>query len=478
MISIVIIICAIIGLLVLIFAKESGRLFSIIPFIFAILFYIFPFSGADTENKTTETTTTYAPSITEYTTEPVISNDEELVISSDKAKETTGIISGAITYESEHLSYTYTAITTGRYHFDFDYSDINNPFYFSIFDSSGESISESVANDDGISADLVEDEIYTICVDEYNGLLDNFSVKINEPTPASTIEGTSFSDSITYEDQENIKYYQAPVTGIYHFSFDISDVNHPFQFYLSDSRKKILADTTSLDGATVKLEKDEIYTITIEEYSGLLDAYTISIGVPQEPVQITEKQFSGTISYADQIDLFYYTAPRTGTYRFDFDSSNVNNSFLFKMYDSKKREISSCSSEDKGSTLNLTKNETYEIQICESLGLLDNYTITIGVPKKTKRITDFPISGKLTYEDQCNIYKYTAPYSGEYTFEFQISDVNYYYTFTIFTENQKEIAYTFSNNNQETVELNQGETYTIQIKQNSGYPVKYDITLN
>lgn len=474
------IIFGIVALLGYFLAKDlNKKIFLIMPFLFSFLVFLVDSFPSEPETKYTEPPTTYESTSTEQSEETTAPNGYESISSTEELTVTDGTISGAITQEEQHDSYLYTALTSGRYHFDFEYSDVNNPFWFSILDSTGECISESNSSDDsGVSVDLVQNETYNICIDEYSGLLESYSVKINEPTIASTIEGNSFSDSLSYIDQINTTYYKAPVTGTYRFTFDLSNVNNPFHFCLSNSKKELLAETHSIDGVTVELVKDELYTIIIEEYQGLLESYSVSIGVPKEPINITENQFGGSLDYIDQCDTYYYTAPRTGRYRFDFDSSNVNNPFYFHMYDSKMEEIGWRYSNNDGITMDLVKDETYEIHINESEGLLENYSVTVGVPKKTKTISKFPINGSITYTDQCDIYKYTAPYSGEYNFNFSIDDVNCSYDIIITAENEEQILNTCSVNSSRKIELNQNETYKIKIIQCSGYPIKYKITLD
>ncbi len=99
------------------------------------------------------------------------------------------------------------------------------------------------------------------------------------------IEGDEISGSIEREDQV-IKYsYVAPVTGRYHFAYDISDVTCSYEFKIKNSKKEKLDSGYSWgDGETVDLEAGEEYLIEVSQYQGTAD-FTIYIGVPNEPAE-------------------------------------------------------------------------------------------------------------------------------------------------------------------------------------------------
>lgn len=387
--------------------------------------------------------------------------------------------SGSITYEDQENDYQYYASRTGMYHFDFDISDVNNYFSFYMSDSVGNAIVDTYGYpDSGCSVYLEAGQAYDIQIQECNGLLDYYHVNIGIPNEEQTVTDNLIEGAITYKDQEDTYYYEAPVSGVYRLDFDVSDVNCPFNVNVWDSKNKGIGEgVSSNEGITVEFDKGEIYTIVVSEYEGLLEKYQVSINVPNEPVTVTSKSFSGKIRYEDQEDTYYYTAPRKGVYRFDFDVSDVNSGLQFFLYDSKNDVLVDGVSCEHGATVDLDKGKKYRIVVEQYEGLQKWYKGKIGVPLKTKKITSFPVKGTLKYKDQCNIYTFVPTRTGEYTFHCGINNIDAIYYFTIIdTTDQSTICET-SSNHDETVELVRNRKYRILIEQDEGINIKYTISL-
>lgn len=387
--------------------------------------------------------------------------------------------SGSITYEGQEDDYQYYASRTGRYHFGFDISDVNNYFSFYMSNSVGEEVANTYGYpDSGCSVYLEQGQVYDIQIQEYNGLLDYYHINIGIPNEEQTVTDNLIEGAITYDDQEDTYYYEAPVSGIYRFDFDVSDVNCPFYVNVWDSKNNQIEEGSSFkEGISVEFDKGEIYTIVVSEYEGLLEKYQVSINVPNEPVTVTSKSFSGKIRYEDQEDTYYYTAPRTGVYRFDFEVSDVNSGLQFFLYDSKNDVLVDDVSCEHGATVDLDKGKKYRIVVEQYEGLQKWYKGKIGVPLKTKKITSFPVKGTLKYKDQCNIYTFVPTRTGEYTFHCGINNIDAIYYFTIIdTTDQSTICET-SSNYDETVELVRNRKYRILIEQDEGINIKYTISL-
>ena len=87
-----------------------------------------------------------------------------------------------------------------------------------------------------------------------------------------------------------------------------------------------------------------------------------------------------------------------------------------------------------------------------------------------KEILGTKLNGSFQAENQILSYKYTAPVSGKYRFDFDINDVNYGYTFTIKDKKNEELGQGSYNDEGISVELTGGESYTIVLEQESGLP--------
>ncbi len=290
-------------------------------------------------------------------------------------------------------------------------------------------------------------------------------------TKTTSVVGSSISGRFSEEDEKIIYTYKAPVYGKYQFDLDIDNVNYSYSISIKDSKDSKLASESSgssAKGITVILEKDCTYTIEIKQDYGLC-SYSISIGVPNTPITVSGTEISGSITYTDQSDTYYYTANVDGYYRFDLDISNVNNNYRFSIYDSKEQKLASCSYSDFGHGTNakLKANEEYRIVVAQDYRLCD-YKITIGVPTEPTRVTGNSILGSLSFEEQKDTYYYTAPRTGRYLFKLSSGNANANYTFEIVRANNSKVRSTtyYAEKNKNTlVDLNENENYTITIGQ-------------
>lgn len=110
----------------------------------------------------------------------------------------------------------------------------------------------------------------------------------------------------------------------------------------------------------------------------------IEICVSNEQKQIANNIVNGSIWYVDRIDSYTYIAPETGTYRFDFSCSNVNNSYGVNLYDMEDNNIliEQYFSYD-GKNVELVAGKKYLIQIEQRSGT-EEYIINIGAQQPTR----------------------------------------------------------------------------------------------
>jgi len=298
----------------------------------------------------------------------------------------------------------------------------------------------------------------------------------NAPKPPvnETITGNTVSGNISREDQVVNYDYTAPKSGRYRFDFDISDTNANYDVSIKDPQntKMVSGSYSGSDhGFSVNLEAGKTYTISVSQDYLMCD-YSISIGVPNDIKTILGESFSGSIKFVDQEDFYNYTAPKSGLYRFDFGTTDVNANYKVKITDSKNTSIGSASysGSSHGLTVRLTANETYKIEI-EQNYLTCDYSISIGVPNNTLAVSGNEITGSIRYQDQENTYTYVAPRTGLYHFDFDTSDVSANYSFKIVNSKNAKVCstnYSASRLNGATVTLEEGVSYTITI----GYDFK------
>ena len=303
------------------------------------------------------------------------------------------------------------------------------------------------------------------------------NTKETNETETMSFTGNKISGIMDGEDSRE-EQYMATQTGIYRFDFDIDDVNKGYCFYILDSKQEEVQRGYSSDsGINAYMESGMEYTLVVEHSEQEEEVeYCISIHSPDGIENIEGKSIKGEISYIGQEKEYIYSAQRSGIYRFDFDIDDVNNDYVFQVYDSKNNELLYKKFSDKGGTIELTKGEIYKVKVVQNEGM-PKYTIKIGVPNKIKDVQEDKITGEIKYNDQTDTFNYTTPRTGVYRFDFEIDDVNNEYDFKIFDEKREEIVNTYSSNEGKTVELQKGKKYEIQIGQNTGF-AKYAIQIH
>ena len=274
----------------------------------------------------------------------------------------------------------------------------------------------------------------------------------------------SFVGKISEEGEENKYRYIAPVSGKYRFEADVNAGVDVWVEIRGENDEIINYATNEL---TIKLEKGKTYIVAIEERNGICD-YTVSIGIPNETEDVTgKKDFSGKITYREQENKYRYTAPVSGKYRFETDVSAGAEIWL----EIEGENENTIDSGVNAKTIILEAGKTYILSVEERNGVCD-YMMKIGVPNERIDVTGSHIfSGKITYQDQEDKYRYTAPVSGKYRFE---TDVNAgaEVWLAIEGENGNTID---SGVNAKTIILEAGKTYILSIEERNGV---CDYTMN
>ena len=322
----------------------------------------------------------------------------------------TNCASGSITDSGQKDCYRYTALISGTYRFGTDLS-AGGEVRVRI---SGENNRSIDSGTNALTIDLEAGKKYILSIEYQRGSCD-YTVNIGVPMATVDITGrTSASGSITYQDQKDRYRYTAPTSGTYRFSTDLSAGGEVRVRISGENNRLIDSGTNAL---TIDLEAGKTYILGIEYRTGPCD-YTVNIGVPIPISDISaETSIPGQITYQDQKNRYYYTAPISGTYRFDTNRSaggQVRVRISGENGNSINYEINAL-------TIDLEAGKTYILGIEYRTGPCD-YIVNIGVPIPVTDITGYgSASGNITYQDQKDKYYYTAPVSGTYYFNTNLS---------------------------------------------------------
>lgn len=291
-----------------------------------------------------------------------------------------------------------------------------------------------------------------------NGPCD-YSVNIGTPIEIHNITGSStVSGSITYCDQKDRYLYTASISGTYRFEIKLDAAAEVRIRISGENGKSIDYGSNAL---SIDLEAEKTYILSVEYRNGPCD-YNLILGVPQAIQDITGiSTVSGNMIYQNQKDRYDYTAPISGTYRFDTVLSS-GGEVRVRLSGKNGKNIDY---NTNGLTIDLTAGETYILSI-EYRNAPCEYTLNIGIPMEPEAITenDF-IYGSITYRDQKDRYLYIAPYTGIYYFNTEVSndaDVRV----RVSGENGKTLN---SNTNGVRIEMEEGKLYILSIEYKNGF---------
>lgn len=304
-----------------------------------------------------------------------------------------------------------------------------------------------------VSSDKDDDN--TINTDSYHP--ENY---LNDITGKVTVSG-----SIVREEESDRYTYIAPTDGTYHFSSDLSSGGE-IRISMSGENDELI--NYGVNELSIDLEAKKEYILSIEYQNGPCD-YIVNIGVPAAVTDITESQSaSGNISYPDQKDKYYYTAPVEGIYRFDTDRT-AGGEVRIELFGENGNSISYGTN---ALSIVLEEGKTYILSI-EYLNGSCEYKLNIGVPQPISDITEKTVvSGNITYQDQKDRYRFTASVSGTYRFDTDLS-AGSEVRVQILGENDVSIDY---GTNSLTIDLEEGKTYILAIEYRNG-PCSYTVNI-
>ena len=202
----------------------------------------------------------------------------------------------------------------------------------------------------------------------------------------------SISGRITEDGQINSYKYTAQVDGTYRFDADLSSGGKVRIRISGENEVPLDYGTNTL---AIDLESGKTYILSIEYYSGVCE-YTVNIGTPLSITDISNKTLvAGKITYQDQEDKYYYTAPTSGTYRFSTDLSSGGKVYV-------RISGENGTSLDYGTnalSIDLEAGKKYILSVEHYSGLCE-YTVSIGVPLPITDISNKTlVAGKIAYQD-------------------------------------------------------------------------------
>lgn len=280
-----------------------------------------------------------------------------------------------------------------------------------------------------------------------------------------------FTGNLSSDGAEDVYSYTAPRDGRYGFKVLNINANESVRLTVFDSSGSSLLDTWNGIGY-VAMSSGKTYKIRVRQYSGY-PKYTLNLYVQKPTVDISATTtVYDQVTFEDQKNDYTFTAPVTGRYHFELSEYKSGVGFRMMMWD--KFANNFMDSWTESATVDLDAGETYNFQIRQEEGF-GSYVLSVGFQKETVDITGVTaVYDSIEYTDQKNVYTFTAPVTGRYHFE--LSEYKNGVGFRMMMWDKLEYNIMDSWNGSATVDLDAGEAYSLQIRQDkSAYSYKLSI---
>ena len=398
--------------------------------------------------------------------------------------------SGNIGAEDQEDWYSFTAPYEGRYRIDVSGIQSGTDVRLYLYDELGDVVTSDTycTNGEGITGKGLEaGKTYSIKVKQDSGY-SSYSLAIGmQKAPIDLTGYTAISDSIEFIDQRNVYYFSVPLTGRYRFNMSEIYSGTDVELYIFDSLGNTVAsDTycTNGDGITVRdLQAGAIYEIQVRQDNGF-SGYKLSIGYQKSTVDISDYTIvNDSIEYTDQRNVYSFTVPVDGRYRFELSGMTDGTDVELYMFNYLEETVASdtyCTNGDGITVKDLKAGETYEVQIRQDNGF-SSYTLSIGKQKETVDISDkTSISDSVEFTDQRNVYSFTAKSSGDVTITISGLESGVVVEAYVFDDlDSTVVSDTYFTNGDSIIikGCSIGEHYEIQIRQDSGMS-NYTLNIN
>lgn len=378
------------------------------------------------------------------------------------SEEKTVVFTGKLASDDAQDTYSYTAPRDGRYGFEFLNTRANERVRLMVFDSSDYKLLDTTSKT--CCVDMKAGKTYTIRVYQSMGH-PTYTLNLYVQKPVVDLSTTTtVYDQTAFEDQRNMYTFTAPVTGCYHFGLSEYKNGVGLRMLMWDRLGNNIMDSRA-KSATVELNAGETYDFQIWQIvtSG---SYELSIGFQKETVDLTGVTILyDSIEYADQKNVYTFTAPVSGRYHFGLSEYKNGVGFRMLMWDRLENNIMDSWSES--ATVVLNADETYTFQIRQRTGFY-SYKLSIGSQKKAVDITGYDIiADAITFTDQVNTYYFTPSKTGEYALSLTDCSANCSFKLMAWDNYANKIMDTY--NKSGTVTLESGITYELQVRQNTGF---------
>ncbi len=393
---------------------------------------------------------------------------------------------GNLSQKNQTDTYTFTAQRDGRYRFEISNVIAGVNLCMNVYNEKGEKVSLEYGdvmrkNGDGHTIKgLIQGEVYTIKITQRTGFSD-YTLKIYQQKESMDISTcTQINDSIEFTEQRNVYFFTVPCDGRYRFEMSGLQNGTYVSLYAFNELGEVVDSNehgcNNGKGITLKeLEAGKTYEIQVRQNEGTSN-YTLLVGHQKEYVDISDVTLiKDSIEYTDQRNVYQFTVPIEGLYRFEMAGMHVDARVKLYVFNELYETVASqenCKNGDGVTLENLVAGSTYEVQVIQAEEMGD-YELKIGRQKPVIDVFDGCIvKDSIEFCGQENIYQFIPEKSGSYVIEISGMNTDFHTKLSVLN-NLEEILDTVSNtqNGSQVLLKNAvaGQIYTIENKWSSHY---------
>lgn len=350
--------------------------------LFLTFIIVFSFIGCNNSNNTKKSSDETA---IEDITDIELTKDITIVPENTKF-ETTEEIENVITenpfsvkfnYKDDEYIFYYTALVSGVYRFDMSTDDVTCDYSLKIYDS----IKNMICDEEyscylhGKTLTLNKGKTYKIVLSQREGL-PTATITIGIPKEEKSINNNCVSGKINYIGQEDNYVFHTELSGFYRFDFKTNNSDYNYKVILKNKIKEEIFITdynTYSHGKGIYLDGNEDYNLQVIQEEGV-PQYDILISVPLPPTNVSGS-FSGSITFIDQQNIYYFTPNRSGLYNISILFSNKEGSCKLTLKNNTNYKLFSITDESYRE-VQLEKGKQYTF-IVEYDNLLLDYDVII-----------------------------------------------------------------------------------------------------
>ena len=289
---------------------------------------------------------------------------------------------------------------------------------------------------------------------------------------------TLLTDSVEYTDQRNVYSFTVPRDGRYRFEFARMMSGMKVDLYVFNDLNETVGSYTYCTngcGLTLKdLKAGEVYEVQVRQNSDV-GSYNLIIGLQKETVDLSGLTLlTDSVEYTDQRNVYSFTVPRDGRYRFEFArmmSGMKVDLYVFNDLNETVGSYTYCTNGCGLTLKDLKAGEVYEVQVRQSSDV-GSYNLLIGLQKETVAVQrGSRIEDSVEFTDQRNVYSFTPDIAGSCTLTLSGVQSGTNFDLYVFDDLGSVVNSRTYAANDSTLKLDgllAGVRYEIQVRQSSG----------